>query len=56
MFEWECCYLLISAKEPLPIKVTLPDGKVVEGQSWRTTPYDVASSIRFVTKRERECR
>jgi threonyl-tRNA synthetase len=35
----------IAAKEPQPIKVTLPDGKVVEGQSWRTTPYEVANGI-----------
>ena len=35
-----------SAKEPTAIKVTLPDGKVVDGQSWRTTPYEVASGIR----------
>lgn len=33
------------AKESRPIKVTLPDGKEVEGQSWRTTPYDVACGI-----------
>lgn len=25
--------------------MTLPDGKVIEGQSWRTTPYDIASQI-----------
>ncbi|XP_078488966.1 threonine--tRNA ligase 1, cytoplasmic isoform X2 [Ciona intestinalis] len=28
-----------------PIQVTLPDGKVVEGQSWHTTPYSVAQGI-----------
>ncbi|KAM3868446.1 threonine--tRNA ligase 1, cytoplasmic isoform 1-T1 [Diretmus argenteus] len=27
------------------IKVTLPDGKVVEAESWKTTPYQVASGI-----------
>merc|ERR1719402_1398904 len=27
------------------ITVTLPDGKTVEGQTWRTTPYDVAAGI-----------
>ncbi|GIY77869.1 threonine--tRNA ligase 1, cytoplasmic [Caerostris darwini] len=32
----------LQAKTPEPIKVTLPDGKVVEGESWRTTPYQVA--------------
>eukprot|EP00043_Microstomoeca_roanoka_P007812 m.75552 g.75552 ORF g.75552 m.75552 type:complete len:731 (-) comp13989_c0_seq1:47-2239(-) len=35
----------IEARESQPIKVTLPDGKVVDGQSWRTTPYDIAKSI-----------
>lgn len=34
-----------------PIKVTLPDGKVVEGTSWETTPYQVASGIRYVSNR-----
>ena len=33
------------AKEPSPIKVTLPDGKVLDAQSWRTTPYDIACQI-----------
>ncbi len=27
------------------ISVTLPDGKQVAGESWRTTPYDVALGI-----------
>jgi len=35
----------IEAKEKLPIKVTLPDGKVVDGLSWKTTPYEVAQGI-----------
>ena len=30
------------AKDPIPIKVTLPDGKVVDGKAWRTSPYDIA--------------
>ncbi|MBN3303609.1 SYTC protein, partial [Amia calva] len=34
-----------AAKESKPIKVTLPDGKVVEAESWRTTPYQIASGI-----------
>ena len=34
-------------QKPVPIKVTLPDGKVVDGESWRTTPYDVAKGIRY---------
>jgi len=37
----------LAAKTPLPIKITLPDGKVIEGQSWRTTPYGVAKGIRY---------
>lgn len=35
----------IAAKTPENISVTLPDGKVVPAESWRTTPYDVASTI-----------
>ena len=37
-----------SAKVPAPIKITLPDGKEVEGQSWRTTPYEIAQGIRYI--------
>ncbi|KAJ8005501.1 hypothetical protein DPEC_G00118610 [Dallia pectoralis] len=32
-------------KDSKPIKVTLPDGKVMEAESWRTTPYQVAAGI-----------
>ncbi|XP_035209779.1 threonine--tRNA ligase 1, cytoplasmic-like isoform X2 [Stegodyphus dumicola] len=35
----------LAAKTPDPIKITLPDGKVVEGESWRTTPYQIAQGI-----------
>jgi len=35
----------IAAKTPENITVTLPDGKTVPGQSWRTTPYDIAAGI-----------
>lgn len=31
-----------------PIKITLPDGKVVDGLSWQTTAYDVAKGIRYI--------
>ena len=31
----------LSAKIAEEIEVTLPDGKVVSGLSWRTTPYEV---------------
>ncbi|XP_046398600.1 threonine--tRNA ligase 1, cytoplasmic isoform X2 [Ischnura elegans] len=37
--------LEIQSKTPEPITVTLPDGKKVEAQSWRTSPYDVAKGI-----------
>lgn len=46
---WEKCkaeYEAELATKPRePIKVTLPDGKVVEGTSWETTPYDIAKGI-----------
>ncbi|BFY97472.1 hypothetical protein BsWGS_00511 [Bradybaena similaris] len=35
----------IAAQSPVPIKVTLPDGTVKDGQAWRTTPYEIAASI-----------
>lgn len=35
----------VSAQAPQSIQITLPDGKKVEGLSWRTTPYEVAKSI-----------
>ncbi|XP_075215792.1 threonine--tRNA ligase isoform X2 [Lycorma delicatula] len=35
----------IAAKTPESIKVTLPDGKEIEGQSWRTSPFDIAKGI-----------
>jgi len=35
----------VAAQERKVIKVTLPDGKVVEGKAWETTPYDVAKGI-----------
>jgi threonyl-tRNA synthetase len=28
------------------IEVTLPDGKVVKGQAWLTSPYEIAAGIR----------
>ena len=46
---------MVAAKEPSPIKVTLPDGKEVEGKSWRTTPLDIASSIRFGGLKYSQC-
>ncbi|XP_029663792.1 threonine--tRNA ligase, cytoplasmic isoform X2 [Formica exsecta] len=35
----------LATKTPVDITVTLPDGKKVSAQSWRTTPYEVARSI-----------
>jgi threonyl-tRNA synthetase len=31
--------------ESKKITITLPDGKKVEGDSWKTTPYEVANGI-----------
>ena len=36
----------VAAQDKVPIKVTLPDGAVKDGNAWQTTPYDIASSIR----------
>ncbi|XP_052743736.1 threonine--tRNA ligase 1, cytoplasmic isoform X2 [Bicyclus anynana] len=35
----------LASKPDLSIVVTLPDGKTVEAQAWKTTPYDVAKGI-----------
>ncbi|XP_064390346.1 threonine--tRNA ligase 1, cytoplasmic-like [Halichondria panicea] len=35
----------VAGMERTPIKITLPDGKVVDGKSWVTTPYDIAATI-----------
>ncbi|KHN80838.1 Threonine--tRNA ligase, cytoplasmic [Toxocara canis] len=35
----------LAAKNPEQIKITLPDGKELEGQSWRTTPFEIAAKI-----------
>jgi threonyl-tRNA synthetase len=37
----------LAAKPTKPIKVTLPDGKVMDGESWRTTPLNIAEQIRY---------
>ncbi len=37
----------VAAQDPVAIKITLPDGKQVEGNAWRTTPYEVARGIRY---------
>ena len=37
----------VAAKPRNEIKVTLPDGKVVDGTSWETPPYEVARGIRY---------
>jgi threonyl-tRNA synthetase len=29
----------------VPIKVTLPDGKVIDAVAWKTTPMDIAKGI-----------
>ena len=38
----------VQAKPHEPIQITLRDGKVVEGISWKTSPYKVAQDIREV--------
>lgn len=35
----------VAAQPRKPIKITLPDGKVLEGESWKTTPYEIACGI-----------
>lgn len=35
----------VAAQPKDPIKITLPDGKEVDGQKWQTTPYEVAKGI-----------
>lgn len=35
-----------AANETKPIKITLTDGKIVDGESWKTTPYQLAVGIR----------
>ncbi|VDO24679.1 unnamed protein product [Haemonchus placei] len=35
----------IAMKKPAPIKITLPDGKQFDGESWRTTPLQIAEKI-----------
>lgn len=40
-------FFFFTAKEKTPIKVTLRDGKVVDGLAWKTTPYEIAASIRY---------
>lgn len=32
-------------KPKATINITLPDGKIVEGKSWQSTPYDIAKGI-----------
>uniref|UniRef100_A0A8C8GQX8 threonine--tRNA ligase n=1 Tax=Oncorhynchus tshawytscha TaxID=74940 RepID=A0A8C8GQX8_ONCTS len=46
-FPSSCLFTTYSLSFPLykSIKVTLPDGKVVEAESWKTTPYQVAAGI-----------
>ncbi|VDO95445.1 unnamed protein product [Heligmosomoides polygyrus] len=35
----------IAQKEPVPIKITLPDGKQFDANAWRTTPLQIAEKI-----------
>lgn len=38
----------LASKPDFGIKITLPDGKIVEAVAWKTTAYDVAKGIRSV--------
>lgn len=35
----------VALKPRVSIQVTLPDGKIVEGTSWQSSPYDIAKTI-----------
>uniref|UniRef100_A0A914CH47 threonine--tRNA ligase n=1 Tax=Acrobeloides nanus TaxID=290746 RepID=A0A914CH47_9BILA len=35
----------VAQKTSVPIKITLSDGEIVNGNSWKTTPYEVAEKI-----------
>jgi threonyl-tRNA synthetase len=37
--------MLVTEKPREPIKITLPDGREIEGKSWETTPYSIAANI-----------
>ncbi|CAI9717594.1 threonine--tRNA ligase 1, cytoplasmic-like isoform X2 [Octopus vulgaris] len=44
--KWKESYTNWLADQPsIDITITLPDGKEVKGQSWRTTPYEIAKGI-----------
>lgn len=36
----------LQQKPKTSIKVTLPDGKILDGVAWESTAYDIAKSIR----------
>uniref|UniRef100_T1JCT2 threonine--tRNA ligase n=1 Tax=Strigamia maritima TaxID=126957 RepID=T1JCT2_STRMM len=36
---------IVQQKSTEPIQIKLPDGKTVQGESWRSTPYQIASGI-----------
>ncbi|KAI8808402.1 threonyl-tRNA synthetase [Cladochytrium replicatum] len=36
----------VAAQPRVPIQITLPDGRVMDGKSWETTPLDIAKLIR----------
>lgn len=37
----------VGSQAPQSILISMPDGKKFEGLSWRTTPFEVAKSIRY---------
>jgi threonyl-tRNA synthetase len=40
----------LAAQTQVDISITLPDGKIMPGKSWKTTPNDIAQSIRYVVR------
>ncbi|KAJ3293395.1 threonyl-tRNA synthetase [Borealophlyctis nickersoniae] len=44
-YDAEVAVKRFAAKPRETIKITLPDGKVIEGTSWETTPMDIAKGI-----------
>ena len=44
--ETQYCYFLERAKEEKAIEITLLDGSIKSGVAWKTTPFEIAQSIR----------
>ena len=47
--ELKAKYHAHAASQPqTDISITLPDGKILSGKSWKTTPNEIAQGIRYV--------